>query len=337
MKLLSVIIVNWNGKDFVFECLDGLRRQSVADFLTVLVDNASTDGSLEYVQANYPEVKTIALAYNSGFAAANNIALKYVKTDYVATLNIDTVPHPEWLGNLLSGLEEHPEAGCAASRMLLYDQPNTIDRAGDAYTRAGIGLLRGRGKDKQSYSRKEWVFGVCAGAALYRKQMLDEIRFFDEDFFLLYEDVDLSFRAQLRGYKCLYVPEAVVYHKGSGSIGDDTPTSVYYSHRNLEWVYIHNMPRNLIIKTIVPHILYDLAAFLFFAAKGRSREFIKAKYHSMKKIKRALEKRRRIQDLKKVSDGYIWSIMEKERYFPRLTRRLIKKAGPKGKPGPERA
>jgi GT2 family glycosyltransferase len=129
--------------------------------------------------------------------------------------------------SLIGALESCPEAGFAASKMLYYDNPEIIDRAGDSYTRAGAG---------------EWIFGACAGAALYRTRMLRDTGIFDEDFFLLYEDVDLSFKAQLKGYKCLYVPEAIVHHKASSSIIYDSPTSVYYGHRNLEWVYIKNMP-----------------------------------------------------------------------------------------------
>jgi GT2 family glycosyltransferase len=125
------------------------------------------------------------------------------------------------------------------------------------------------------------------------------------------------------GYKCIYVPEAVVYHVGSGSIGDDTPTSVYYSHRNLEWVYIQNMPDSLIKKTVVFHLVYDLAALIFFASKGRGGIYLKAKWDAIKGIRKALKKRRKIQENKKVLDEYIWNLLEKEKLLPRLTRRLL--------------
>jgi len=316
--------VNWNGKNLLASCLDGLKQQTYGDFSIILVDNGSNDGSLKLVQKNYPEVKTIALPENLGFAIANNIAIKSVQTEYVALLNNDAAPHPEWLENLVKALQQNPEAGFAASKMLLYDNPGTIDRVGDVYTTAGTALLRGRGKPSETYNNQEWVFGACAGAALYRTRMLEDIGLFDEDFFLLYEDVDLSFRAQLRGYKCLYVPEAIVYHMASSSIGDDSPISVYYSHRNLEWVYIHNMPASLIKRTIVPHIIYDIAAFFFFAARGRASEFIKAKWHALKGLNRALKKRRCIQNNRKAVDEYIWTLFEKELFLPRLIRRLRK-------------
>ena len=324
MDNISIIIVNWNGRKFLSECLDGLTQQVYYPLSVTLVDNGSDDGSIDFVVHNYPDVKTIALPKNLGFSAANNIALKAVHTEYVALLNNDAVPDPLWLKNLVEALERDSGAGFAASKLLFYDKRETIDRAGDAYTRAGVGCLRGRGTPAKGYDKQEWIFGACAGAALYRTRMLHDIGLFDEDFFLLYEDVDLSFRAQLKGYKCLYVPEAVVYHKASSSIVYDSPISVYYSHRNLEWVYIKNMPAALILKTIFPHIIYDIAAFFYFGANGRIKEYTKAKWDALKGLKRALEKRRHIQDSRKVDDDYVWGLLEKELFLPRLTRRLRK-------------
>jgi hypothetical protein len=321
---VSIIVVNWDGKRFLSECLDGLSQQIYQPLSLIVVDNGSSNGSVDFVNRNYPEVKTIALPKNVGFSAANNYAFKIIQTEYVALLNNDAVPHPLWIKHLVEALESHPEVGFAASKMLFYDNPETIDRAGDAYSKAGTGLLRGRGESANNYNKQEWIFGACAGAALYRTSMLKDIGFFDEDFFLLYEDVDLSFRAQLKGYKCLYVPEAIVYHMASSSIVYDSPISVYYSHRNLEWVYIKNMPSNLILKTIWLHIIYDIAALLFFAANDRIKEFIKAKWDALKCLKVILKKRRQIQRNRKVDDNYIWGLLERELFIPRLTRRLRK-------------
>lgn len=322
LGLVTIVIVNWNGSLFIRDCLKSIERQTFAEYSIIVVDNGSTDDSLKLVRESFATVKIIALEKNLGFAGGNNVALKNISTQYVALLNNDAIPHFHWLANLVDAIEENPEAGFAASKMLFYHKPDQIDRAGDVFTTAGTALLRGRGKSAEAYSQKEYVFGACAGAALYRTEMLWDIGLFDEDFFLLYEDVDLSFRAQLRGYKCIYVPEAIVYHVGSGSIGDDTPTSVYYSHRNLEWVYIKNMPDGLIKKTIVPHLIYDLAALFFFTAKGRGGDYLRAKRDAFKSIRKALQKRRKIQKNKKVLDGYIWNLLEKEKLLPRLTRRL---------------
>ena len=322
---INVIIVNWNGRELLTECLESLRGQVYKPLDITLVDNGSIDGSVDFVTQTYPEVRTIALQNNTGFSAANNNALKNVRSEYVALLNNDAVAHPMWLKSLVKALETHAEAGFAASKMLFYDNPENIDRAGDAYTIAGAGLLSGRGKPASYFNKEEWIFGASAGAALYRTEMLSDIGFFDEDFFLLYEDVDLSFRAQLKGYKCLYVPEAVVYHKASSSIVYDSPISVYYSHRNLEWVYIKNMPGPLIVKTILPHIIYDIAAFFYFLICGRGKDFIRAKKDAVKGLKKTLEKRQQIQANRKVDDRYIWNLLNKEVFLHRLTRRQQKR------------
>ncbi len=243
----------------------------------------------------------------------------------MAVLNNDAVAHTLWVKHLVEALESYPEVGFGASKMLFCDNPRTIDRAGDTYTTAGTALLRGRGESASNYNKDEWIFGACAGAGLYRTLMLNDTGLFDEDFFMLYEDVDLSFRAQLKGYRCLFVPQAVVYHKASSSIVYDSPISVYYSHRNLEWVYIKNMPSNLILKTVWLHIIYDIAAFFFFAANGRINESIKAKLDALKGVKKILKKRRQIQgNRRRVDDDYIWGLLEKELFVPRLTRRLRK-------------
>jgi hypothetical protein len=324
---VAVIIVNWNGIPFLADCLDSLRGQVFKNFSIILVDNGSKDGSLDFVKKHYAEITTMAFADNLGFASANNHVLRRVQTKYVALLNNDTVVHPLWLKSLTGALDTYSEAGFAASKMLSYYDQTIIDRAGDSYSKAGTGILRGRGKSKGHYNQYEWVFGACAGAALYRTQMLQDIGLFDDDLFLLYEDVDLSFRAQLRGYKCLYVPEAVVYHKGSASIGQDTDVSVYYSHRNLEWVYLKNMPRKLLLRSLWLHLLYDIAALLFFLLKGKLTIFAKAKIDFLRNFKKIIRQRALIQKNKKVDDQYIWNLFENELFLPRLLRRFKKTHG----------
>jgi GT2 family glycosyltransferase len=322
MKRVSVIIVNWNGRSFIGKCLEALRHQNYRNFSVVLVDNASSDGSADFVRTNFPEVQILLQDHNTGFARANNLALKSITTPYAALLNNDAIADPEWLSSLVGALDEHPEAGFAATKMLLCDHPCTIDRVGDAYCRSGTAELRGRGEASCNYHMHEWVFGACAGAALYRMEMLKDIGLFDEDFFLLYEDVDLSFRAQLRGYKCIYVPEAIVYHLCGKTIVPDSPTSIFYSHRNLEWVYLKNMPARLIIRSIVLHIAYDFAAFAYFSLSGNMRSILKAKFSALRNFPTMLRKRRFIQERKIVDDQYLWQIMDSERFVPRITRRF---------------
>ena len=321
---VRIIVVNWNGRAFLEECLQSIRGQTYHSFSVTLVDNGSTDDSLALVRNRFPEVQLNALPENRGFAAANNCALRGLQAPYAALINNDAVAEPGWLGSLVEALEQTKEAGFAASKMLYYHQPDVIDRCGDGYTRAGVGLLRGRGEPASNYDRREWVFGACAGAALYRTDMLRDIGLFDEDFFLIHEDLDLSFRAQLRGYRCLYVPEARVLHKASGSLVYDSPVSVYYGHRNLEWTYLKNMPGRLMLRTILPHFFYDLAAFGYFTFQGRSFDYLLAKRDAWRGFQRARQKRVQVQKNRRVSDQYIWSLLSRERLFPRFLNRFRK-------------
>ncbi|MCL2669921.1 MAG: glycosyltransferase family 2 protein [Syntrophaceae bacterium] len=315
---VRVIVVNWNGKDFLGECLASLRRQVFRSFSVTLVDNGSSDGSTAWVAEHFPEVRLVTLQENRGFAGGNNDALRELDTPYVALLNNDAVADPGWLQSLVDALERAPEAGFAASRMLAQDRPGVIDRCGDGYTWAGMALLRGRGEVATDYDRREWVFGACAGAALYRTGMLREVGTFDEDFFLLYEDVDLSFRCQLRGYRCLYVPEAIVHHRGSGSLVYDSPLSVYYGHRNLEWVYVQNMPVGLIVRTIFPHLLYTVGALVYFTLHGRGGDYLRAKRDALRGWKQALDKRRLVQSRRLVDNAYVWGLLERPSFLSRL-------------------
>lgn len=322
MKNISVIIVNWNGKHFLADCFNSLRKQIYTAFSVILVDNGSVDDSADFVAQNYPEVHLIRLKSNLGFCAANNIAIQSTNTPCIALLNNDTIAHPMWLKNLYEGLVSNPQAGFAASRMLFYDNPGIIDRAGDGYTTAATGLLRGRNQPASHFSTPEYIFGACAGAALYRVEMLRDIGLFDEDFYLVYEDVDLSFRAQLKGYTCIYVPDAIVYHKASGSIGYNSSTSVYFSQRNMEWVYVKNMPTKLFSRTLLKHFLYNISAFFYFTAIGKSLEFVRAKRDAFKKIRKMMQKRKEIQGKKTVNNLYLSQLFHNEALISRLKSKM---------------
>jgi GT2 family glycosyltransferase len=321
MYLVTIIIVNWNGRALLSECLESLRKQKFRDFETLLVDNGSSDGSVDWVKHHYPEIRIISLSKNTGFCIANNIGYSQAKTKYVALLNNDAVAHPLWLQNLVNGLETHEQAGSAASKILHHGNPNVIDRAGDAYTNAGVGLLRGRGMPSKAYDEPQWVFGACAAAALYRKSMIEDIGFFDEDFFLIYEDVDLSFRAQLNAYKCLYIPNAIVYHKSSSTIVRDSHISIYYGHRNLEWVYLKNMPFVLLMETLLLHIFHAVGSVFYFSSKGNVKSIVRAKIDAFKQLKKILIKRREIQRNIKINNAYLRDLLVKEYFFHRLAAR----------------
>lgn len=242
--LLSIIIPNWNGMRYLPACLASLQQQEHTQLEILVVDNASEDGSSEYVRAEHPQVKLLELAQNCGFTGACNVGLRAARGEFLALLNNDTEVDSHWASAAVAALKSHPEVGSVASKMLLYDQRDVIHTAGDYFTRDGCAGNRGVWeRDRGQFERKEMVFSACGGAAVYRRSMLCDIGLLDDDFFFSGEDVDLGWRAQLRGWRCLYVPEAVVYHHLSASGGGVTAS--YYDGRNSIAVLVKNIPAAL--------------------------------------------------------------------------------------------
>ncbi|MGH9394842.1 MAG: glycosyltransferase family 2 protein, partial [Terriglobales bacterium] len=244
-----MLIVNWNGLRFLENCLESLRRQTYQDFETILIDNGSTDASVGYVQSRYPEVKVVALIQNLGFQAANIAGLEHASAETLVLLNNDTEAMPEFLEALAKAVEKYPEAGSFACKMMNFQDRTRIDNCGAGLTAAGVGVNYGSGEvDSDEFRRGRWVFSPCGGAAAYRRAMLDEVGFFDSDFFMTYDDLDLAFRSQLAGYPCRFVPEAVVYHHYRGTMAQFPQRQVYFSQRSIEWVYLKNMPLALALR-----------------------------------------------------------------------------------------
>ena len=209
---VAVIVLNWNGWHYLEGCLAALANQTYPNFEVVVVDNGSTDGSPDLVAGRYPSVRLILNSTNRGFAAANNQAIQATSTAYVATLNNDTKVEPDWLAALVAAGEAHPEAGAIASKMVFAHAPEVINSCGIGLDRAGIAWDLEGGCRVEAATQAREVFGACAGAALYRRTMLDEIGLFDEDFFAYMEDVDLAWRGRLAGWSAVFAPGAVVTH-----------------------------------------------------------------------------------------------------------------------------
>ncbi len=309
MKAISLIIVNYNGLHLLKECLESLRLQTFRDFEIIIVDNASQDGSGEYIRANFPEVKLIVLPLNVGFGGANNEGLKQADGECIALLNNDAEADSDWLRNLADAMARNPAVGICASKMLVHGT-EVIDSAGDGFATSLKGFKRGEGQSADQYSREEYVFGACAGAALYRKKMLDEIGFFDESFFLLHEDTDLNLRAQLAGWKVLFVPSALVYHKVRSSIGTMSDLAIYYTLRNSELVRLKNVPACLFFRCSPVCIMGMIADFLFFAVRYRKiKLYVQAKSDVLKNLRLVGGSRKKIMNFKKADIAYLHSIM----------------------------
>jgi GT2 family glycosyltransferase len=312
LALVSVVIANWNRRDLVKQCLESLRNQSYSNFEIVLVDNGSSDGSVAFVEQQFPEVRVLALTRNNGFAAANNAGIRIARGELIALLNNDAKPEPSWLESLVHALEAHPEVGFCASKILRTGDDQVIDTAGDVYFYYGVGSKRGIDRvDGPEFSQKEYVFGACAGAAIYRRAMLEDVGLFDEDFFLYMEDIDLSFRAQLRGYRCLFVPEARVYHQVAATAGWGSGLSIYYTRRNILYVLLKNLPTSLLLRHSGPILFYFATSDLVLALSGYVREVARARMDNLGMISRMLTKRRDIQDTRRESDAYVESILSR--------------------------
>ena len=268
------------------------------------MDNGSTDGSLELLSREFPEVRAISLRENLGFAAAANAGINASDSELAALLNNDTEQEPEWLGALVRAADSHRDAGSFASKMLDFHDRRTLDGAGDALRLSGLPYRIGHGeRDRGQFDAPGYVFGACGAAALYRRRMLEDIGLFDEDFVSYCEDVDLGFRAQLSGYGCYYVPEAVIYHMGGASTGGKrSATATTLGTRNSLSLLVKNLPLS-----VAPHLLPffvagQLARLLTATATGNPRAHLEGLAGAWTHLPLMREKRRGIQDERKVSD-----------------------------------
>jgi GT2 family glycosyltransferase len=292
----SVIVANWNGRSDLERCLPALRAQTFIDFEAIVVDNGSSDGSLELLEAEFPEVRVIALDENRGFAAANNIGIDAARGRNIALLNNDTRVDPAWLAELVECLERHPRAASATSKMLLMQEPDTIDGAGDVLTWTFLPYPRGhREPDRGQYEEEAEVFSASGGAALWRGDILKSLGAFDEAFFAYYEDVDLGFRARLQGLECWYVPTSVVlHHRGATSKGI-AEFELFHPLKNRWFMIMKNAPTRLFVRHLPQILLGDLHWIRRAITNRDSRAALRAYGTVVRSLPRLLRERRKIQ------------------------------------------
>lgn len=290
-----VIIPNLNGRQHLERCLPSVYAQSWRNFTLFLVDNGSTDGSVEWVQRAFPQVHVIRNQRNVGFAAANNQAIRASASEFVATLNNDTEVDADWLGALVEAMAAEPDIGMCASRMMRIGERNTLESAGVLVDKLGYAWHRGAGsRDTNAFFNSDSAFGPCAGAALYRRTMLEEIGLFDEDFFAYLEDVDLAWRAQWAGWKCRYVPEAVVYHAHSATAKEGSAFKLRLLGRNKVWMVCKNYPYPHILWYAPLIFLYDWMAVGYGTLRNRNMATLRGRLEALTGIPRMLAKRRRM-------------------------------------------
>ena len=291
-------------------CLDSLRAQSFQDFDVAVVDNGSTDDSLQILAEDYPQVRIVGWETNRGVAAAFNEGVRQCRGELLALLNNDMEVAPDWLAALVQALDRDPKAGAAASKILFIDR-RTINSAGDVYRRDGIPGNRGVHEiDQGQYDRTEYVFGASGGASLFRRQLFDEIGFFDERLVSYCEDVDWAWRLQLAGYRCLYVPEAVAYHWGSATGGGELAS--YYSGRNFIRVLFKNLPGAVMRRHWRAILGRELSLALEALRHGRepaARARLAGQLAGLRSVPEALRQRKWTMSMKRVSDDYIESLL----------------------------
>ena len=243
MNRVTVIIPNFNGKHFLAPCLDALKKQSMTEFDIILVDNGSTDGSVELLKEEYTYIKIIEMGENTGFCGAVNAGVKASGTEYILLLNNDTIPDKNFVKALVDAMDARKKAFSCSACMLTVSDPDTLDGAGDLYNAFGWASARGKGRSVSRFQKEAGIFSSCAGAAIYRRELFVELGMLDEAHFAYLEDMDIGYRARIKGYENRYIPQARVLHVGSGTSGSRyNEFKVRYSARNNVYLIYKNMP-----------------------------------------------------------------------------------------------
>jgi GT2 family glycosyltransferase len=309
-----VVVVNWNGEKFLERCLAALMNQTVKPHEIILVDNASSDGSLDIVR-RFPSVRLITLDQNTGFARGNNLAIEAAskESEWIALINPDAFAEPRWLEALLVAVESNPGFDAFGSKLVNAADPTLLDGAGDVYHVSGRVWRKGHGMPVSAAMESACeVFSSCAAAALYRRSALREVGGFDEDYFCYVEDVDLGFRLRLAGYRCLYVPQSVAHHVASGTTGGQHSDFVlYHGHRNLVWTFVKDMPGFLFWLLLPLHVSVNLVSIIWFALQGRGGVILRAKRDAVLGLPKMWRKRQPIQKARLASINDIWRVLDK--------------------------
>ena len=274
MREVSIVIPNYNGKHFLEDCLNAVFSQNITDQEVIVVDNGSTDGSLEYLDT-FPGVRVIAMDKNYGFCRAVNEGIRAADSEYVILLNNDTQVEPDFAKELLAAIKSDEKIFSCSSRMVQFHDRTRMDDAGDYYCALGWAFGRGKGRPVAKYDKPARIFASCGGAAIYRKKMLDALGYFDEKHFAYLEDIDIGYRARIHGYRNVYAPKAVVYHVGSGSSGSTHNSfKVKLSSRNNIYLIYKNMPFLQILLNSPFLVLGHGIKWLFFLKKGLGKDYV---------------------------------------------------------------
>lgn len=286
--IITIVIPNYNGIKYLPECLQALeaerRYPGTPAFTVLVVDDGSADGSIQFVSEHFPDVQAIALKNNTGFCHAVNTGIKAANTPYVILLNNDTKVKSGFISSLYAAISRAPRAFSVSARMLMWDNPELIDDAGDYYCALGWAYAGGKGKPSASYDKPAKVFSACGGAAIYRTSIFEDIGFFDENHFAYLEDLDIGYRARINGYINLYEPQAEVLHFGSASTGSRyNPRKTVLASSNSVYVVWKNMPVLQLLLNLPLLLAGFFIKFLFFCRKGMGKLYLKGLWEGLRR------------------------------------------------------
>lgn len=308
MAEITVIIPNYNGVRFLKGCLEALNAQKdCPPYRVLVVDNGSGDGSIDLIRTSFPRTEIIALPENTGFCHAVNVGIRAAETPYVLLLNNDTRVCPGFLHNLYDAISSKPDAFSVSASMRLWDKPELLDGAGDQYCVLGWAYARGKGRPAAAYGHPGKVFSACAGAAIYRKSILDQIGCFDEAHFAYLEDLDIGYRARIEGYQNYYEPSAQVIHYGSASTGSRyNEWKTFQAAANNIYVIWKNMPLLQLLWNL-PFLLFGfMVKFLFFYKKGMGGQYFKGLRAGINKSLSPIGRSRKVPFCRKNLGNYLY-------------------------------
>lgn len=312
---VSILVVNYNAGHFLQKTLDHVATQIETDYELILLDNASTDGSIAALKTDHlKNFKLIALTQNTGFAQGNNIAAKAARGDWIALLNPDTEAKPDWLSAFRRACQTFPEHKMFAGATISTANKDIMDGAGDCYHILGVPWRGGYGRPAEELPEIGECFSACGANALIHRETFLEIGGFDERFFCYCEDVDLGFRFRLEGMACIFWPEALIYHFGSGTTSVASPFSVRHGTRNRLWTFVKNMPPLALIVLLPLHIAINFVFIARAFMKGRGKLTVLGFVDGLKGLGPVYQDRKRVQARRKLTSWQIcrqmsWNIV----------------------------
>jgi GT2 family glycosyltransferase len=309
--MVSVIVPNWNGKGLLKGCLGSIENQTYKEHETIVADDGSTDGSADYVQREFPYVRLVQLHRNQGFAAATNAGIRIARGEFLAFLNNDAEAHPKWLAEMVHAIRSDATIGFVGPKILDGREPTKIAAAGGRFSRNGSATDFGRGElDSKAFDRSRPVLWVTGAACMFRRQVFDVVGLLDESFGSMSEDVDICLRAQLKGFRGLYVPFAIVYHAVSTTWEKDARRRLYLSSRNENYVITKDLPRRVLAECL-PWIVAHQAFMALRSVLVRDIwSYLRGKLAFFMNFSRVWKARQEIQAGRTVPDAYIRSFIE---------------------------